>query len=113
MVCYGVLLVTASFITALLAEFAGAALGFGPAILYEVSWEVCAIIGISSGDLRTAVSNLCLFEAPCAVVQLLLLRHHFRARLGVLLNVPMALGVPIGTLMLESFGTSLWLKRLL
>lgn len=113
MVCSGIGIITASFTAAFLAEFAGAALGFGPAIIYEVSWELCAIIGLSAGDLEMAIANLNVIEAPCGIVQVVMLHKHFKSRLWALLNVPLATTVPIGTLMLEHCGRSLWMKRLL
>jgi len=113
MVCSGLGIVAASFTAAALAEFAGAALGFGPAIIYEVSWELCAIIGLSAGDLEMAVANLNVIEAPCGIVQVVMLHKHFKFRLWALLNLPLASTVPIGTLMLEYCGRSLWMKRFL
>lgn len=107
------LLIGASFFAAMAAECAGAALGFGPAIVYEVSWELCALLGLADGELESAVSNLGFIEVPCALVQMAMLRRHFRPKLWALLNLPLAAGVPLGTMMLITFGHADWIKRLL
>ncbi|CAJ1367418.1 unnamed protein product [Effrenium voratum] len=106
-------LVVASFATALCAEFAGAALGFGPAILYEISWQICGLCGLSSGGLEMAVFHILVQELPCGLLQLLLLRSFWRPRLAVLLNLPMLLALPVGTVLLERFGESPLAKQVL
>mmetsp|Transcript_49391 Transcript_49391/g.152334 ORF Transcript_49391/g.152334 Transcript_49391/m.152334 type:complete len:336 (-) Transcript_49391:30-1037(-) len=111
--CDGSLLVAVSFATALVAELSGAALGFGPAVLYEISWQLSAVLGISSGALEAAVCNIVVQDAPCGILQLFILRKHFRWRLFALFSTPMLLAVPAGTMLLEHFGSSSWPKRAL
>jgi uncharacterized membrane protein YfcA len=111
--CEHVALVATSFAAALLSELCGAALGFGPAILYEIFWQLAFLAGLSSGVLETAVFNIVVEEAPCSFLQLYLLREHFNLRLAVLFNVPVLVALPIGTKALTLLGRSLWAKRLL
>ncbi|CAE8717741.1 unnamed protein product [Polarella glacialis] len=111
--CDGPVLAAVSFASAILAEFAGAALGFGPAILYEISWQLCAVAGISDGQIESAIWNIIVAEALCSFTQLILLRKHFRLRLFVLFNLPMVLMLPVGTQLLGRFGQQRWAKRAL
>eukprot|EP00929_Paragymnodinium_shiwhaense_P032082 TRINITY_DN17851_c0_g2_i1.p1 TRINITY_DN17851_c0_g2~~TRINITY_DN17851_c0_g2_i1.p1 ORF type:complete len:354 (-),score=47.23 TRINITY_DN17851_c0_g2_i1:576-1637(-) len=104
--------VAATFVTAMLAELAGAALGFGPAILYQISWQLFAVVGLSSGSLQTAVGNIVVEDAPCAVVQMIWLRKSFRPRLSTYACLPVIVTLPMGTMMLERFGQSPWMRRL-
>lgn len=102
-----------SFFTALLAELAGAALGFGPAILYEISWQLCTVFGLTTGALESAVFHIVLQEAPCGLIQLVLLRRFWRPRLWALLNMPVLVTLPLGTVLLEHFGRTALAKPLL
>mmetsp|Transcript_477 Transcript_477/g.1424 ORF Transcript_477/g.1424 Transcript_477/m.1424 type:complete len:335 (-) Transcript_477:73-1077(-) len=111
--CSGTPLVAISFVTALIAELAGAALGFGPAVLYEISWQLCAVLGLSTGVLETAVWNIVIEDAPCGLLQLYLLRKHFRPKLFALFNAPVLLTLPVGTFLLLRFGHSDGAKNVL
>lgn len=106
-------MVLVSFITALVAELSGAALGFGPAILYEISWQLCCIFGLTTGTLELAVFHIVLQEAPCSVLQLFVLRRFWRPRLVATLTLPLLATLPLGTALLEHFGHSLLAKQVL
>mmetsp|Transcript_20982 Transcript_20982/g.65608 ORF Transcript_20982/g.65608 Transcript_20982/m.65608 type:complete len:335 (+) Transcript_20982:80-1084(+) len=111
--CTHVELIIASFVASTISEVAFAAVGFGPAILYQVSWQLLAILGISGGGLAEAVGNIIMVETPTGMTQLLLLRRHFKWRFALLYNLPYAVMCPLGSLALVRYGQSLWMKRLL
>ncbi|CAK9051996.1 Probable UDP-glucose:glycoprotein glucosyltransferase A (Developmental gene 1109 protein) [Durusdinium trenchii] len=106
-------MVLISFSTALLAELSGATLGFGPAILYEISWQLSSVLNLSSGALEMAVFHIVLQEVPCSLLQMVLLRKSLRPRLLLVSVVPLLATLPLGTLLLVRFGHSLFAKQVL
>lgn len=109
----GTLLLVVCFCFAVFSEAAFASTGFGPALITEIGWMFCAALGISSGDLESAVLNVIATEAIAGVVQLAVVMKHCHGRLCVIGNISMVLSMPLGTWMLETFGTSIWMKRIL
>lgn len=111
--CHEPPLVIASFFAATVSEFAFASLGFGTAVLYQISWQVCTVLGLSGGDLEQAVGNIMIMGIPCGIVQMVRLRRNFRPKLTVLWNLPCVVMVPIGTTLLRHYGKSDWILRAL
>jgi len=98
---------------ALVSELSFAALGFGPAIMYEICWQVFYIFGVGSGQLEEAVWNSLIMSSAVAVVQALWLRKHLNIRVALVMTLPLVAGLPVGTLVLEWYGRQAWVKRLL
>lgn len=97
----------------MVSELAFASLGFGPALLYEISWQLFAVLGLSGGDLEEAVANIVVIEIPCGIAQMVTLRRNFRPRLTVIWNLPFVVALPVGTIILEHYGKNAWMKRAL
>jgi len=106
-------LVLVSGVTALVAEISFAALGFGPAVMYEICWELFHIFKVGSGQLEEAVWNSLIMSSAVAVVQAFLLRGHMNTRVVLLMTLPLVAGLPLGTFFLEHFGSMPWMKPLL
>uniref|UniRef100_A0A7S4V188 Uncharacterized protein n=1 Tax=Alexandrium monilatum TaxID=311494 RepID=A0A7S4V188_9DINO len=106
-------LALASGVVALFSELSFAALGFGPAVMYEICWQFFYIIGVGSGHLEEAVWNSLIMSSGVAVVQAFLLRRHMNVRVALLMTVPLVMGLPVGTLLLEMYSSARWLKKLL
>jgi len=106
-------LAVASGFVALLSEAAFAALGFGPAVMYEIFWQLFFIFGVGSGQLEEAVWNSLIMSSAVAVVQAFWLRKHLNVPVALLMTLPLVAGLPIGTLLLETYGSAPWIKRLL
>mmetsp|Transcript_9230 Transcript_9230/g.24248 ORF Transcript_9230/g.24248 Transcript_9230/m.24248 type:complete len:343 (-) Transcript_9230:177-1205(-) len=94
-------------------EFAFASIGFGPAVLFEIAWEILRVLGVSNGDLESAVTDIVVVEIPCGLVQLFKLRKHLNWRLAVLYNIPYLITLPIGTVVLERHGRNPLAKKFL
>jgi len=101
------------FVTALASELTGATFGFGPAILYQVCWQVGLVVGLLTDDnLNSTVGDFVVLESLCGVVQLAVLRRHFRPKLSMLFSMPMMLAMAPGMMLLDKFGNLASAKRL-
>merc|ERR1719343_1500292 len=98
------------FITALVsffAELSFACFGFGSSTLYEIAWQICVAVGVTSGSLESAVANTVILAIPSAAIQMCTLWQYRRWKLTLLCCIPYAILLPFGTMLLESFGSSM------
>lgn len=97
---------------AILAEFFYALTSFGPAITFNIGWQMLFAAGLSDGSLTSVTVNLAVMELFSASVQLTWLWQQFDARFALANVAPTLIFTIIGTYLLVLLD-SVWLKRAL
>lgn len=104
-------------VTSLISEGLYGATSFGPAITFNIAWQVCHMVGLSDGTLSEAAVNLTFLETCSSALQILLLRKWISPSLALAISVPCCVFTALGQAeMLRLDRTpegGAWLKRAL
>lgn len=96
----------------MLAEFFYGLTSFGPAITFNIGWQILFVLGLSDGSLTSVTVNLMVMELFSASIQLAHLWKYYDVRFSLANVVPTLVCTAIGTMLLIIFD-SVWLKRAL
>ena len=105
-------------LTSIFSEGLYAATTFGPAITFNIGWQICYMLGLSDGRLTEVALNMAYAEVCSGALQVVLLRRSVSLPLVVAVVVPGCGFLVLGQLLMfhieEHFtGGSAWLKRFL
>jgi uncharacterized membrane protein YfcA len=96
----------------MLAEFFYGLTSFGPAITFNIGWQILFVLGLSDGSLTSVTVNLMVMELFSASIQLAHLWKYYDIRFSLANVVPTLVCTALGTLLLILLD-SVWLKRAL
>ena len=105
-------LAVAMSLISLLAEFFYGLTSFGPAITFNIGWQMCYVMDLSDGGLTNVTKNLMVMELFSASIQLTHLWRFADFRFALANVAPTLLFTAIGTYLLI-LADSVWLKRTL
>ena len=105
-------LAVAMSLISLLAEFFYGLTSFGPAITFNIGWQMCYVMDLSDGGLTNVTKNLMVMELFSASIQLTHLWRFADFRFALANVAPTLLFTAVGTYMLI-LADSVWLKRTL
>ena len=103
-------LVVAMSITSLLSEGLYGATTFGPAITFNVGWQICYLLGLADGTLSQVTLHLTIMETASALLQCVLLRRQIDVRLALVQAMPLCSLAAIGQVFMFRLDGP-WLKR--
>jgi hypothetical protein len=95
-----------------LAEFFYGLTSFGPAITFNIGWQILFVLGLSDGSLTSVTVNLMVMELFSASIQLAHLWKFYDVRFAIANVVPTLICTAVGTMLLILLD-SVWLKRAL
>ena len=106
------MLALAMGLVSLCSETLYGATSFGPAITFNVGWQICFLLHLSDGTLTSVTINMMKMEVVVACLQIVLLRRLIDPWLALAISVPCCACMALGqTLMISLDGV--WLKRAL
>ena len=79
---------------------ADGATSFGPAITFNVGWQVCYMLGLSDGTLTSVARDMTVMESASAALQILLLRKLVDPRLALAISLPCVITTYLGQLLM-------------
>eukprot|EP01043_Picozoa_sp_COSAG02_P010796 COSAG02_NODE_388_length_23287_cov_109.067017_2_plen_211_part_00 len=82
-----------TFLSCLLTD---GATSFGPAITFNVGWQLCYMLGLSDGTLTTVAINMTVMEIASACLQIVLLRSSVDPWLAAAVSLPCIVCTYIG-----------------
>ena len=97
-------------ITSLLSEGLYGATTFGPAITFNVGWQICYLLGLADGTLSQVTLHLTIMETASALLQCGLLRRQIDVRLALVQAVPLCSLIAVGQVFMFRLDGP-WLKR--
>jgi uncharacterized membrane protein YfcA len=104
-------------LSAFISEALYGATCFGPAITFNVGWQVCHMLGLSDGTLSTAAVELTIYETTSAALQALFLRRHICPHFVAVISIPLCGFTVLGQILMlrldETASGSASLKRVL
>eukprot|EP01045_Picozoa_sp_COSAG04_P017835 COSAG04_NODE_1607_length_6175_cov_6.046906_2_plen_307_part_00 len=84
----------------MLSEGLYGATSFGPAITFNVGWQVCYMLGLSDGTLTSVARDMTVMESASAALQILLLRKLVDPRLALAISLPCVITTYLGQLLM-------------
>jgi hypothetical protein len=64
------------------------ATSFGPAITFNIGWQLCYMLGLSNGTITDVSVNMCVMETASAATQIVLLWRFIDWRLVAAMTLP-------------------------
>jgi uncharacterized membrane protein YfcA len=98
-------------------EFFYGATSLGPAIVFNVGWQLCFLCGVGDGTLTQLAVNLTVMETFSAALQMWHLRKQIDPKLALAISLPTATFTAVGQLLMIQVSSQAhgddWLKRCL
>ena len=90
---------------------------FGPAISFNIGWQICYLFGLGDGTLPSIAENLTIMETFSAILQIVVMWEHVDPWLSFAISAPVCIFTGLGQLLMIRIATvpegGDWLKRVL
>eukprot|EP01052_Picozoa_sp_SAG31_P059081 SAG31_NODE_18414_length_637_cov_1.040892_1_plen_125_part_00 len=87
-------------LTSFASEALYGATSFGPAITFNIGWQLCYMVGISDGTITQVSVDMCVMETASALAQMYILHKFIDVKLAVAMVVPTCAFISIGSLLM-------------
>ena len=94
--CLNPWLALALAVTSFVSETLYGATTFGPAITFNVGWQVCYMLGLSDGTMTSVAVELTVMEIMSAALQIVILRRSIDVWLSAAIAVPLCIFTAVG-----------------